>query len=432
MPDILLNLFKIFDQEKINYCLLRDGDRLESLVRGGELDLLVQSEQFESLCSILAGQGFVRLPDWGYAPHHFFVAYNQAQDSWIKLDVVTEIAYGQPLHVLHTELGPHCLASRQRKGEVYLPAPEDELVTLLLHCVLDKAAITQIRGERLQVLRHAVEDEQRLTALLAEYWQPGTSWLQLAGYIEQANWDILIAERKTLLLRLQQRDRLGIAYRRVTTRLSRKLNSWLTARRPVSLSVAVLAPDGAGKSTLVDGLQKTFYFPVRTIYMGLYQKGRKRLRIPGLAGRLLMQWERYLRGRLHQFRRRLVIFDRYSYDALLPSRQQNDSLKQWRRWLLAYSCPAPDLVIFLDAPGELLYARKGEHSAAILEQQRQGYLALRTHVPEMVVIDATREPGEVRREVTALIWRRYMERQIGGKPQSPRRYATTKPENYPV
>lgn len=432
MPDILLNLFKIFDQEKITYCLLRDGDRLDLLARGGELDLLVQPAQFEQLCRLLARQGFVRLPDWGYAPHHFFVAYDQAQDSWFKLDVVTEIAYGQPLHVLHTELAQHCLATRQRRGETYLPAPECELIALLLHCVLDKATITPIRGERLQALRHAVVDEQRLAALLAEYWQPGAHWLQLAGYIEQGDWGALLAERSALLQRLQQRDRFGVAYRQITKRLSRKLNGWLTARRPESLSVAVLAPDGAGKSTLVDGLKKSFYFPVRTIYMGLYQKGRKRLRIPGLAGRLLMQWERYLRGRLHQLRRRLVIFDRYSYDALLPSRQQNDALKQWRRWLLAYSCPAPDLVIFLDAPGELLYARKGEHSAAILEQQRQGYLALRAHVPQMVVVDAARDPGEVRREVTALIWRSYLERQIGSKPQFPSRFATTKPENHPA
>jgi len=74
---------------------------------------------------------------------------------------------------------------------------------------------------------------------------------------------------------------------------------------------------------------------------------------------------------------------------------------------LLAAAPKPDLVVFLDAPGELLYARKGEHSPEILEQQRQHYLGLREHIPQMVVVDATRDAEQVRRTVTALIWRSY-------------------------
>lgn len=416
MPTSLTTLLLALEQENINYCLLRDGDRLDQINQGGELDLLVDPHHLTQLTALVARLGFVRLPDLGYAPHHFFVAYDQANDCWLKLDAVTEVAFGQPLHILRTDLGRHCLERRLRHGETYVPAPESELVTLLLHCILDKGVITAARGERLQHLSQLITDVSYITTLLAEYWQPQMSWPQLAEEIRQGNWPRLLAERNAVRQRLQERDQLGVFYRRLSKRILRKVNSWLTARRPRSLNVAVLAPDGAGKSTLVAGIQKNFYFPVRTIYMGLYQKnsgGANRLlaKVPGIAGRLLTQWQRYLTGRLHQLRRRLVIFDRYTYDALLPSRQQASKTKLWRRWLLAYSCPAPDVVIFLDAPGELLYARKKEHSATLLEQQRQGYLALRSTVPQMVVVDATRDPEEVRREVTALIWREYRERQ---------------------
>lgn len=421
MPTSLTTLLAVLAEEKITYCLLRDGDRLDQIRRGGEVDILVHPQHFARFTTAVTQQGFVRLPDLGYAPHHFFVAYDQVGDCWLKLDVVTEVAFGQPLHILRTDLGRHCLERRYRPGEVYVPVPESELVTLLLHCVLDKGTITPARGERLQALCQLSTDEKYITALLAEYWQPQMKWHQLAEHIRQAHWPLLLAERKAVSQRLQQRDQLGVLYRQMTKRLLRKVNGWFTARRPRSLNVAVLAPDGAGKSTLVAGIQKNFYFPVRTIYMGLYQKqggGANRLlaKVPGIAGRLLTQWQRYLTGRVHQLRRRLVIFDRYTYDALLPSRQPTGKTKQWRRWLLAYSCPAPDIVIFLDAPGELLYARKKEHSATILEQQRQGYLALRTTVPQMVVVDATRDPEEVRREVTALIWREYRERQSWASP----------------
>ena len=78
-----------------------------------------------------------------------------------------------------------------------------------------------------------------------------------------------------------------------------------------------------------------------------------------------------------------------------------------RRWLLGRACPAPDLVIVLDAPGELLFDRKGEHNASLLEEQRQGYLEFRHLVPRVVVVDATKSADLVRREVTGLIWRGY-------------------------
>ena len=77
------------------------------------------------------------------------------------------------------------------------------------------------------------------------------------------------------------------------------------------------------------------------------------------------------------------------------------------RWALAHACPAPDLILFLDAPGEVLYARKGEHSPAFLEEQRQGYLQLKQELPQMQVVNVDRDPDYVRREVTSIIWRSY-------------------------
>jgi len=62
----------------------------------------------------------------------------------------------------------------------------------------------------------------------------------------------------------------------------------------------------------------------------------------------------------------------------------------------------------------VLYERKGEHTLDILEQQRQSYLDLRLHVPQMVVVDATRDPHRVCQEVISLIWRALLVRRSGG------------------
>ena len=63
-----------------------------------------------------------------------------------------------------------------------------------------------------------------------------------------------------------------------------------------------------------------------------------------------------------------MIVDRHTYDELLPPRQHLSRFKQWRRWLLAHACLAPDLVLLLDAPGDVLFARKGEYNGAVMEE----------------------------------------------------------------
>jgi thymidylate kinase len=295
---------------------------------------------------------------------------------------------------------------------VYIPSAEDEFVTLLLHCVLDKGRFEPKRRHRLQWLCDEIADEEYVDSLLKANWSPIMSWPSLESQVEAGEWKALLAERKTVANFLASRDRLGTIGRRARDKVLRKLNRWASRWRPRALTVALLAPDGAGKSTVVKGVQVSFYFPVRSMYMGLYQGGGKRarrLKIPGLglSHHMLTQWGRYLVARYHQLQGRLVIFDRYTYDALLPPRKPLDLLRRARRWLLGHACPAPDVIILLDAPGEMLFARKGEHSATVLEEQRQGYLRLRQRLHRMVVVDATKSADSVRRDVTGLIWRVY-------------------------
>ncbi len=407
----LLHALRTLEQEGICYCLLRDGDRLDSLTDASEaeVDLLVQAAKLRQLRATLVRLGFVDLPVWGYQPHHFFVYYDQRTNGWLKLDVVTELAFGSPIRAMVVPIADDCLNRRRRHAEVFVPGPEDELTNLLLHGVLDKRAFAQFRRDRLQTLSRETLDDEYLSTLLHSYWLPGTSWPDMARHIDDGDWDWLLAQRKHVAAYLRSQNRMATFWRTARNHTMRKLGCWQNVFRPSTPLVAVVAPDGAGKSSLIEAIKDSFCFSTKSVYMGLYPGGRsarRRLSIPGvgLAGHLLKQWRQYLTARYHQARGRLVLFDRYTYDAMLVPRDRLGWLRRWRLSLLAHACPAPDMVVMLDAPGELLFARKGEHSPDVLEQQRQAYLALHSQLPQMVVVDATGDLQSVSRDVTAAIW----------------------------
>jgi thymidylate kinase len=175
--------------------------------------------------------------------------------------------------------------------------------------------------------------------------------------------------------------------------------------------VALLGPDGAGKSVLALEIARTFPFPVRSVYMGLWRRPSpvERPILPGLdlLARLIFAWRAYLAGRYHRALGRLVIFDRYVHDARVDMREGHPFRDRLYFGILGRALPPPDLIVILDIPGAVAHARKGEHDVADLESRRQGYLSLGKAVPGAEIVDADRPLPIVRNDVTARIWRRY-------------------------
>jgi thymidylate kinase len=195
------------------------------------------------------------------------------------------------------------------------------------------------------------------------------------------------------------------------------------------LTVALLGPDGVGKSTLLAGLATAYPLAIRQIYMGMWQgagqPGYTRLdAVRAILVRPFRVWWRVACGAVHVVRGRVVVFDRYTYDALLPVTGSWPLLKRPYFWVLAHLAPRPDLVLVLDLPGEVAFARKGESTPARLEAVRQGFLAL---VPRLgaEVVDAAAPPEQVRADVVARIWRRHRARLAGDPVSRPRPAART-------
>ena len=106
----------------------------------------------------------------------------------------------------------------------------------------------------------------------------------------------------------------------------------------------------------------------------------------------------------------VVVFDRHffvDYHAYDVDEAGSSADRSWSQRLhgsiLGRFYPRPDLVVYLDAPGDVLLARKGEGTVEALERRRGEYRAIAQHVPDFVEVDATAPVDEVTRRVAETI-----------------------------
>jgi hypothetical protein len=168
----LAALFRGLETEGIVWCLLRGEDELE--LPGQDVDLLVAGAQMPGLRRVAARLGFASVPAWGYGSHAFFVSYDASRDAWIKLDVVTELAFG-PGYALATGAEAECLSRRRRVDGVWVLAEDDAFWALVLHRLLDKGSIGARDAARLPDLAGAATTDSTLARLVDSLCPPDWS-----------------------------------------------------------------------------------------------------------------------------------------------------------------------------------------------------------------------------------------------------------------
>jgi hypothetical protein len=445
---ILKPVFRDFEQAGVRWCLLGAPVRLPGRP-GEELTALVERPALATAKAVLQANGFAPIPVWATLPGGpaggealprgegtaRYTGYNRATGRWVTLFLAVRLTFGD-YGAFETGAERGCLERRRWQGGVYLLAPDDAFWARLLHLLLDAPGATPPEVSRLQPVKRtarplaafaalerlAVEarTDGPLARLVGGLLPAGWAPEHIVDCVWEGEWDVL----RSLGAGIEEawrRQRTWAARRRafkcrLAHRMSsrRQLEGFLTG--PQGFTVALLAPDLAGKAALARDLGRTFYLPVTHVRMGPPPPR------PGRAGRLVRagffrtlraSWHCYGIGRLRRARGRLVIFDRYTFDARLPARVPPKGLARLRRFILGRACPAPDLVVVLDAPA--LYSSRRARavgrgpgttdlSPGALRRQ---YLDLAQRIPDAVVAEARGGDEELRREVTDQVWRAY-------------------------
>ncbi len=396
------------------YVLLRNADVAANLARGGDVDLLVRDPHSFS-------RGLLKELGWPlmYVQRSYVRGFFW---EWGHVDILATLEWrGAAYSPSEGILGS---AFRNSKGFLEATLPHQALV-----CWLSSLIWGGFFKERYRALivRAAQEHEGPLYSLLeyavGPYWAKRMVEVARGGSPENsAAW--VRSLRSVLWWRAFLRS--PVATLRGWLRFW-AMEAGLRIWPPVPW-VAVLGPDGSGKSSLLAALKDRLDRgrPFVQVRLGHWRPGRimgGRASGPvedphGMPPRgtlasfaklalFLVDWAvGYWLDLAHaRAKGMLVVFDRHYVDLLVDPKRYRYGGSLWLARLVGRLVPKPDLFVVLDLPAEVAHARKPEVPLAEARRLRERYLELARYLPNAHVVDASRPLEEVVAEVEGIVLR---------------------------
>lgn len=214
-------------------------------------------------------------------------------------------------------------------------------------------------------------------------------------------------QRDALQVMLSNNLTKELVFDRIAAKISNLIRQIKRILQPTGLVIAVLGPDGSGKTTVIEHLEKELAPAFRKVrrfhlrpHFGKQGAGGAvtnphasppRGVIAGLAKMVLFiidYWWGYIKIIYPaKVRSTMVIFDRHFYDMLVDPVRYRLPNNFWPAKLFAKLVPKPDLWLVLDAPATLLVSRKGELDLTAAEALTNNYRNLAKDLPNAYLVN---------------------------------------------
>jgi thymidylate kinase len=404
----------------LGYCVLH-GWQSRPRYPPSDLDIAIAPGDLEKLERILASTTDVRITQLiqHEATCYYFVLVStrEGRVCFSTLDAAVDYRSDGRIFFAASDLLRH---SRKDNG-FRVAAPEVEFAYLLVKKI-SKGTLPEHQKTRVRSLFELLGNNAHVTLHRLLGTRCGN---QVIDWLARSDWAALEARlaplKRALRFEVIKRDPFN-PIRYWGPEVYRQWRRW---RQPTGLLVALLGPDGAGKSTLIEHLEKNlgeggfrraavFHLRARRRHRSAshnpvtdphrnapYPPWLSLLKISYYAMAYLIGYMCVVRPRL--VRSTLVLFDRY-YDDLLvdPRRYRYGASMRFAR-LARYFVRRPDLYFVLDVAEEQLAHRKQEVPREELGRQRKAYLRLALELPNAVVLDGSLPAGEVARSANDAI-----------------------------
>ena len=420
---MLLRVFQVLESEGIEWCALHGYEAFPERVES-DVDMLVQADALPRRILKLLLEHRQQIG----------AEVVQAFDGGACFIVLAEIGEEGPpcllqLHVSRDYVvddrvlmgGDEILKSRRKHNGFWIPAPDYEFV-----CVLANRLAKQNLGpkHRERLARLYQENPSACDQRLARLFDRDTA-KRISNATQRGDW----SDVNRSLPPLREQLLKSLRHSKGATQWAGKLLRWLKPRN--GFHVVFLGPDGVGKSTVIEAFQKdlsdaffhqtylTFAPSLLPARMAPAKSGGPHSLPPRSWPASLIKagwWSicytlgYFISVRPTLARGGMVVNHRYLLDAIVDRRRYRYSGPTWLlKWIWAIA-PKPDLIILLDAPPEVIAARKSELPMERIIELREGYRSVVGRLSNNHVIDASQPLAKVVHDVESLVIHHLAER----------------------
>ena len=424
-PGHVAACFMALEQAAIPYAVLHQARRIPESVES-DIDIVVADGKMSDLTFLLAQfaeeQGGVLCQVIRHettARYHVLALPDEfGSPAWMKIDASTDFRRDGRVVYTSAEL----LAETRQVGSVTSVSVGIEFAAYLLKRIL-KGSIDNAQFESLSQLW--VEDAAACSSECSRFFNPDSLEVVADVFRDRGTSvpaDTLLALRRVVLRGTLTRH----PVRALTMALSKPVRIAGRIMHRTGFQVAVLGPDGVGKSTLLSGIESLLAPAVRRVEFLHLRPGVLPARgavdsdssvpyvrpdfgavtsILKLAyllldyslGYWLRLWPKLLASTL-------LLCDRYYLDVVADPRRYRYGGPPWLPGLAAALVAGPDLYVVLSADTDVVQLRKAEVSPEITASQNNAYALLsgrrRDHV---ALVDASGSPGAVLTRVSWLV-----------------------------